>query len=100
MVLHRGSVAGCREIHTFALLPFTTFVITTARLTSFSKWHAACNTAPTTNSANEERIISRVSQGEIFMSADVMQLPSVTASEDSTNAVDDQQPFGPVICYR
>ena len=34
------------------------------------------------------------------MSADVMQLPSVTASEDSTRDIDDQQPFGPVICYR
>lgn len=34
------------------------------------------------------------------MSADVMQLPSVTASEDSTRHIDDQQPFGPVICYR
>src|SRR4051812_16101446 len=34
------------------------------------------------------------------MSADVMQLPSVTASEDSTSNVYDQQPFGPVICYR
>ena len=33
------------------------------------------------------------------MSADVMQLPSVTASEDSTRDIDDQ-PFGPVICYR
>jgi hypothetical protein len=34
------------------------------------------------------------------MSADVMQLPSVTASEDSTRDIEDQQPFGPVICYR
>jgi len=34
------------------------------------------------------------------MSADVMQLPSVTASEQSPRDVDDQQPFGPVICYR
>src|SRR5688572_22325375 len=34
------------------------------------------------------------------MSADVMQLPSVTASEDSTRDIDDQQLFGPVICYR
>src|SRR5690349_6660250 len=34
------------------------------------------------------------------MSADVMQLPSLTATEDSTRDIDDQQPFGPVICYR
>src|ERR1044071_5250590 len=34
------------------------------------------------------------------MSADVMQLPTVAASDDSTSNVDDQQPFGPVICYR
>ena len=37
---------------------------------------------------------------KLFMSADVMQLPSVAASDDSTGNVDDQQPFGPVICYR
>ena len=36
---------------------------------------------------------------KLFMSADVMQLPSVAASDDSTGNVD-QQPFGPVICYR
>jgi hypothetical protein len=34
------------------------------------------------------------------MSADVMQLPTVAAGEDSTSNLDDQQPFGPVICYR
>jgi len=34
------------------------------------------------------------------MSVDVMQLPSVTGSEASTRDVDDQQPFGAVICYR
>src|SRR5215210_4240487 len=46
-------------------------------------------------------IHSRVSQGEeSFMSADVMQLPTVAASDDSTSNLDDQQPFGPVICYR
>src|SRR5688572_11381248 len=37
---------------------------------------------------------------KLFMSADVMQLPSVAASDESTGNVDDQQPFGPVICYR
>jgi hypothetical protein len=46
-------------------------------------------------------IHSRVSQGEeSFMSADVMQLPTVAASDDSTSDLDNQQPFGPVICYR
>src|SRR6478672_8239360 len=46
-------------------------------------------------------IHSRVSQGEeSFMSADVMQLPTVAAGEDSTSNLGDQQPFGPVICYR
>lgn len=34
------------------------------------------------------------------MSADVMQLPTVAASDDSKSNVDDHQPFGPVICYR
>src|SRR5262245_41685737 len=34
------------------------------------------------------------------MSADVMQLPTAAASDDSKTNVDDQQPFGPVICYR
>src|ERR1044071_3709715 len=37
---------------------------------------------------------------EIFMSADVMELPTVAASDDSKSNVDDHQPFGPVICYR
>src|SRR5215217_125046 len=54
--------------------------------------------APTT--ARERRILITSSRERKFMSADVMQLPTVAASDDSKSNVDDQQPFGPVICYR